>query len=136
MAKTRHAKGRTKRKAPAKKPRKMMAAKKPARKAAKRGAKRMAKPAARRASKRARHAARMAPAAPIMIPIRAEAAKPQAMPAKPAAANMSFSYGGDSVMSALVGLLILIAVVSAGIFYPQIKSHQPSAAAPGTTQHK
>ena len=141
MAKTRHAKGRTKRKSPAKKPRKMMAAKKkPSRKTAKRGAKRTAKPAARRASKRARHAARMATAAPIMIPIKTETPMParQAAPVARSMPAMPSGHGGDSIMTALVGLLILIAVVSAGIFYPQTKTANQAltVSTPGPMQHR
>ena len=134
MAKTRHSKGRTKRNRTAKKPRKrVMAAKKAVKKTGKRGAKRRAKP--RKAAKHAHKPAAMAPAKPIMISIKTEPAKPAAhapvnMPAMPS------GFGGDSVMGALVALLILIAVVSAGIFYPQTKAHQPPALDTGAMQHK
>jgi hypothetical protein len=44
---------------------------------------------------------------------------------------MPFGYSRDSVVNALVLMLILVALVSAGIFYPQTKSpHQAWTAAP------
>jgi len=134
MAK-RHSTKRNAKRHKAKKPRKAaMAARKAHKKTGKRAGKHVAKAARRRASKRSRNAARMAPAAPIMIPIRAAAqpakhAHPAKMPALPA-------YSRDAVMNALVGMLILIAVVSAGIFYPQMKSHDRALTAAPSATHR
>ena len=51
---------------------------------------------------------------------------------------MPFNYSHDSVMNVLVGMLILFAVVSAGIFYPQTTTTEQAltAAAPGMMQKK
>jgi len=141
MASKRRTKGRSKRKAPAKKPRKTMAAaaRKAVRKSARRGAKRVAKPAGKHAAKRVFKAVRV-PTAPIMIPIKTETAMP-AEPTAPAAMSMPslpFGYGRDSIMNMLAIMLILIAVISAGIFFPQIKApnQAPADAVPGAMQHK
>ena len=108
---------------------------------------RIAKPA-RKAAKQPRrqsHAGvkKLAARTPIMIPIKTGMMK-KAKPADPAnplgisLASIPFGYGRDAVMNALVGMLILVAVVSAGIFYPQTKTTQQAltATAPGVMQKK
>ena len=125
MAK-RHNKRSTKRHKAAKKPRKMAA--KGTRKTAKRG-KRSAKPA-----KRARKPAKAAPSHPIMIPINIATEKLASLPSLPA---KPLGYSRDSFVNALAAVLILFALIGAGILYPQPKPHQSlSAPAPAVMQKK
>ncbi len=117
----------------AKKPRKTMkmAAKKTA-KAHKKAGKHAARSATMAAHKRAHKSA-------IMIPIKAHKAKP-ADPVNPLGITIPavpFGYSRDSVMNALVVMLILFALIGAGVFYPQVTAPpQALPVAPGTMQNK
>jgi hypothetical protein len=108
-----------------------------------------AKPGKKAAGRAAKPAARrMRAAAPkkaIVIPVTTGAIKtpaaPKADPANPLGFTMPampFNYSRDSVMNVLVGMLILFAIVSAGIFYPQTTttSQALTATAPGMMQKK
>jgi hypothetical protein len=81
----------------------------------------------------------------IVIPVKTGAARTgiarKTDPANPLGIKlpaMPFDYSHDSVMNVLVGMLILFAVVSAGIFYPQTTTSERAltAAAPGMTLTK
>jgi hypothetical protein len=97
--------------------------------AAKGRKKRMGKPAkkaGKHAAKRARKST--AHSGPIMLPVKARKAK-RADPTNPLGIRLPkipFGYSRDSVMSALVVMLILFAVIGAGVFYPQTKAPQQS----------
>ena len=100
--------------------------------------------AAKSAAKRVRATIAMHKGA-IVIPVKAGANKPgvarKTGPANPLGINlpaMPFNYSHNSVMNVLVGMLILFAVVSAGIFYPQTTTTEQAltAAAPGMMQKK
>jgi len=77
-------------------------------------AKRTTKKSAKRSAKHARKSDKM----------------PPWMPARP------FGYSRDSVMNALAGVLILFALISAGIMYPQPKPAGMTAPAPAVMQKK
>jgi hypothetical protein len=117
---------------------------KPATRRKTRKAKSRRKVTGKAATKRGRKTAAMQ-AKPIIIPVKAGANKPgvarKTGPANPLGINlpaMPFPYSRDSVMNVLVGMLILFAVVSAGIFYPQTTTTEQAltAAAPGMMQKK
>ena len=141
------AKRRSKARKPAKKSRKTMkmVAKASVKKSAK-GPRRMAKagiklgkPSQRRARKSATmSAARHRPIMIKTIVIKKGASKStsSANPFGFSLPEMPFGYGRDSVVSALVVMLILFAVISAGIFYPQTKAHQQSLMMTPATMQK
>ena len=114
------------------------AAAKPATRRKTRKAKSRRKVAGKAAASRTRKAAAMHPK-PIVIPVKTAMA-PKADPANPLGITlpaMPFNYSRDSIMNVLVGMLILFAVVSAGIFYPQTTtSERALTAAPGVMQKK
>ena len=123
----------------AKKPRKAMkmAAKTAVRKSAKAHKKRMAKPGKKAGKMAAKHAKKHASNRAIMIPI--ESGKAKADPANPLCITipaMPFGYSRDSVMNALVVMLMLFALIGAGVFYPQTKAPQQALTAPVMMQKK
>jgi hypothetical protein len=114
------------------------AAAKPATRRKTRKAKSRSKVAGKAAASRTRKTAAMRPK-PIVIPVKTAMA-PKTDPANPLGITlpaMPFNYSRDSVMNVLVGMLILFAVVSAGIFYPQTTTTERAlTAAPGVMQKK
>ncbi len=114
------------------------AAAKPAARRKARKAKSRRKVTGKAAASRTRKTAAMRPK-PIVIPVKTGNA-PKADPANPLGITlpaMPFNYSRDSIMNVLVGMLILFAVVSAGIFYPQTTTTERAlTAAPGVMQKK
>lgn len=113
------------------------AAAKPAARRKARKAKSRRKVTGKAAASRTRKTAAMRPK-PV-IPVKTGNA-PKADPANPLGITlpaMPFNYSRDSIMNVLVGMLILFAVVSAGIFYPQTTTTERAlTAAPGVMQKK